>query len=154
MCPGANEAQPYEKSNPSQGDSPQMATVGVVTDCTETVEQLETLLGRRGHRVMEMGVQRGSSPPTESDKQRSTLIDLVIVDIDGRTSLAVSEIRLITENASTALTPVLVAASTESHADLAVACAYGASGLLSKPFSWEETMPDAERAIATDPASQ
>ena len=128
-----------------------MARIGVLTNCTETVLQLETTLKRRGHTVVEMEAKGRSRESVTSDEHPFEGLDLIVVDADRSDGSAFGDIRSIAEDAATALAPVLVAVSPESQVDLAVACAYGASGILTKPFTSVETVPDTERALTASP---
>jgi CheY-like chemotaxis protein len=75
------------------------------------------------------------------------MVDLYVVDVDCATESSLAQIGAITSDPETALNPVLVAASAEMDAAVAVACAYGATGLLRKPFTSVETVPDTERML-------
>ncbi len=138
--------------NDRKGDL-SMAVISVVSNCEETVEQLETVLRDRGHSV------RSMTDSQLRDAQRSSAVSgdmetgLFVVDVDCGPTEAFEQIKTISEGPSTAMKPVLVAASPSSERELARACAYGATGLLRKPFRTVETVPDTERAlVAATPA--
>jgi len=130
-----------------------MALISVISHCGETAVRLETALQGHGHEIrlvadssVSMHGERMSGQETGRKPDQSTA--LFIVDLDCDPIEATRSVRMLGEDPSTALTPVLVAASPESYRDVALACAYGASGVLRKPFSTVETVPDTERAMA------
>lgn len=121
-----------------------MALISVVSHCNETAVQLETVLRGRGHEIksgLELDLasvrERVNTPETE----------LFIVDLDCDPGEAEGNVRRLSEDPTTALTPVLVAVSPEFGRYAAMACAFGAAGLLRKPFTTVETVPDTERAL-------
>lgn len=113
-----------------------MAVISVISHCKETAAQLETALTGRGHMVRPYGAIEASP------------VGLFVVDLDDDAVEAAKSIRSIVEHPSTALTPVLVAALDESEHAVAVACAYGATGVLRKPFKTVDAVPDTESALA------
>lgn len=125
-----------------------MAVISVVTDCEETAEQLAAVLHDRGHVVRSLSDSELTGERLLKAEETEQGTGLFVVDADCSPSETVSRVRAITEEWSTALTPVLVAASASSERELALACAYGASGLLRKPFRTVETVPDTESALA------
>jgi CheY-like chemotaxis protein len=135
-----------------------MALISVVSHCKETAVQLETVLRGRGHEVRSMADSQFKAGQDDDDARETghfseSSPSLFIVDLDCDPRDAANTVRALTEDPSTALTPVLVAASPESHQQVALACAYGATGLIRKPFSTMETVPDTERALlAATPA--
>ena len=118
-----------------------MAVISVVSNCQETAAELETALRGRGHVIRTVADVRPGAKPVPGDT------GLFVVDMDCDAGEAVEQVRALAESETTAFTPVLVAASPESMADIAVACAYGATGLLRKPFRTVETASDTERAL-------
>lgn len=125
-----------------------MAVISVVSNCTETAMQLETVLQDRGHDVRSMTDSQLKDAQRSSEKSGVMETSLFVVDMDCDPASAEAQIRAISESSSTAVLPVLVAASAESDRELALACAYGATGLLRKPFRSVDTVPDTERALA------
>lgn len=126
-----------------------MALISVVSHCKETAAHLETVLRSRGHEVISVSDSELTAVQEQrSGRETGLSPELFIVDIDCDPHAAAGRVRNLTEDPSTALTPVLVAASPESQRQVALACAYGATGLLRKPFSTLETVPDTERALA------
>jgi CheY-like chemotaxis protein len=124
-----------------------MAMIGVVSHCMETATHLETVLSGRGH-VIEWIPGAFTNPSSKSIRGAGAVsMDLFVVDVDCDPDMAVAQISAITSSPETALTPVLVAASAEMDATVALACAYGATGLLRKPFTAVETVPDTERVL-------
>ena len=133
------------KRDKRKGDYP-MAMIGVVSHCKETAQHLETVLSGRGH-VIEWipGVLDPSSRSAHGS--HGGLMDMYVVDVDCEPDVSVAQIGSIASNPETSLKPVLVTASAENDAVVAVACAYGATGLLRKPFTSVETVPDTERVL-------
>lgn len=128
-----------------------MAVISVVSHCPETAVQLETALRGHGHMVRTVPDYRASDPGPDGTAGETGLF---VVDVDCGPADAAYQLRSIGEDPHTALKPVLVACSAESEQELAMACAYGATGLLRKPFKTMETVPDTERALAAaHPAS-
>ncbi len=121
-----------------------MAVISVVSHCPETAVQLETAL-RGGHMVRALPDYRSESASPSCDLAETGLF---VVDIDCGPADAVGQIKALGEDPETALKPVLVACSAEHEPQLALACAYGATGILRKPFKTMETVPDTERALA------
>jgi CheY-like chemotaxis protein len=126
-----------------------MALINVVSHCEETVVQLGTVLRGRGHEIKSV-VDSKLITASEHIRARETelLPELFVVDLDSDPQEAADSVGRLSKGPITALTPVLVAASPESARGLALACAYGASGLLRNPFTTVETVPDTERALA------
>jgi CheY-like chemotaxis protein len=147
--PGPGATRPDESTESER----MMALIGVVSDCKETAVELEEVLSRRGHRVEPAtghdtvcGVKHVSVRGRPAlDEQHPAIY---VVDLDCEPGDAVLAVRELSEDPHSALAPVLVAASPESHGQVALACAYGATGLLKKPFTTRETVPDTERALA------
>ncbi len=125
-----------------------MAVISVVSNCKETASQLETVLQDRGHVVRSMTDSQLRDAQRSSEMTGDMETGLFVVDMDCSPTDAMDQIRTISEDASTAVLPLLVAASADSERELARACAYGATGLLRKPFRTVETVPDTERALA------
>lgn len=125
-----------------------MTLISVVSNCEETAQQLETVLQDRGHVVRSMTGSQLRDAMRTSERTGEMETGLFVVDMDCDPVAAEEQIRAITEDPSTAVLPVLVAASVDSERELARACAYGATGLLQKPFRTVETVPDTERALA------
>ena len=126
-----------------------MALIGVVSHCKETAVQLETILRGRGHEITSvLDSDLATLWEPENAIETRLLPELFIVDLDCDPYEATGNVRRLSEDPSIALKPVLVAASPESGQRVALACAYGAVGLLGKPFTTVETVPDTERALA------
>lgn len=125
-----------------------MAVISVVSNCKETAMQLETVLQDRGHVIRSITDSQLRDAQRSSGRDGDMETGLFVVDLDCGPESAADRIRTISEGSSTALLPVLVASSAESERELARACAYGATGLLRKPFRTVETVPDTERALA------
>jgi CheY-like chemotaxis protein len=124
-----------------------MAMIGVVSHCKETAQHLETVLSGRGH-VIEWIPGIAANASSRSRRSSSAaMVDLYVVDVDCATESSLAQIGAITSDPETALKPVLVAASAEMDAAVAVAYAYEATGLLRKPFTSVETVPDTERML-------
>jgi CheY-like chemotaxis protein len=121
-----------------------MAMIGVVSHCKETAQHLETVLSGRGQ-VIEWIPGKFANRSSQGSTTRP--VDLFVVDVDCATESSVKQVGAITSDPDTALKPVLVAASAEKDAAVAVACAYGATVSLRKPFTSVETVPDTERVL-------
>ena len=113
--------------------------ISVVSHCKETVVQLETVLRGRGHKIESVSESELVEAAGHANTQETGLF---IVDLDCDPHEATGNLQRLSEELSTALTPVLVAASPESQRKVALACARGATGLLRKPFTTLETVPD------------
>ncbi len=125
-----------------------MTLISVVSNCKETARQLETVLQDRGHVVRSITDSQLRDAQRSFDQGGDMETGLFVVDVDCDPIEATDRIRTISEGASTAALPVLVAASADSEREIARACAFGATGLLRKPFRTVETVPDTERALA------
>ena len=121
-----------------------MALISVVSHCKETAVQLETVLRGRGHEI-KSGLELDLASVRERESALET--ELFVVDLDCDPDEAAGNVRRLSEDPATALTPVLVAASPEIGRYAVLACAFGAAGLLRKPFTTMETVPDTERAL-------